>query len=335
MAISYDVCQIRGGSATIGLDGTGGSASVSKTWSTEWQVYVEGVADPSAVDEVMVLNAPGLPRLGTSVYADSQSGQIFPYFSVRNKTATRDEDNAYRFVVTVEYNDESGEEESQEKPADPENIGPTTKISSGSQSATAWDDQYKVGCILPTGTLYSQAITRQVGQINFQHTQYENNFTQAKFTDRLFKANSQTWNGFPAHHALITNISWDPNVEVPIISDPPVTATSNRVTYTISCVDYKVLRLKDNDQSTETIRVGHGALRLLVDDHFLNDANDIKTRMSFNSLNPGAIGKAYLNEDGTLHPVQAGQKVDGKLPPPPMRWHPIQNITPFTFLRGA
>lgn len=333
MAVTYEVCQLRGGGATFKKERTGALEKIIKTHTTKWSVLASGIADPSEVDEVMAGNAPGLPSLDSSVYSDKETGQIFPYFNLRKKTVRRDDSNAYRFVVDLEYSDESGEQEPQDKPDNPEDLCPQVSYSSEEKAYTLWSDYAGDPVLLPTGNFHGEAVLGSAPVIVITHKQYENSFDVDDQRDLLFKTNSVDFAGYGPNHALITAINWQPvNVPVNDPNDPDATFATNEVTYTIKCVEFPYEYLDSDSETVETKQVGWEVIRPLIDTSFLKAANDITTRKDFVPKDGNSIGNCYIKEDGTAHQAtnQPGYGVA-----PPAKFYLKYPNTPFNFLRSC
>lgn len=336
MALTFSVCQLRQGAATLRRESTGALEKTVKTHQTSWEVIASGINDPSEVDEVMAAQASGLPTLGSSVYVDKDTGQVFPYFFCDSKSATRDPSNGFRFEVRVTYKDESGEDSPQDAPADPENLCPVISFSSGDMQNTAWDAVLNGVSSkpfrLPTGDEYDQALTERMGILTVSHTQYENSFDEDDFKDRIMKVNDNTYRGYAAGGAMITAISWS-RVDVPVSGGG--TVSSFKVQYTIECVERSYKTLTDTatlPTHVETRTAGHHELRIRASDRFLTAPNDLGTAVSNLSANPDDIGPCFVKPDGTRYP----NAVQGTLAqaPPIDRWMPQAEI-PFTFLRSC
>jgi len=333
MALTYDVCQLRPGTATLRRQSTGALERTIKTHQTTWEVIAKGIADPSEVDEVMAAQAFGLPTLGSSVYVDKQTGQVYPYFFCTSKTATRDRTNAYRFEVQCVYKDEEGDESPQDKPSDPENLCPVVTFSSEEAGETAWngdnvcpDTPTQKAILLPTGEFYDSAVVRRKGALIVTHKQYENVFSEADFRARIFHVNTGDYRGYPGGHALITGITWS-KVQVPVIGD--ITVASNLVTYTINCVETSTLTLLDNGNTT-SMKIGHHAVRIREDTQYLEVANDAGSKVSYNTKFPNTIGRCFLKTTGEKHD-QDKQTPEGSVAPLD-KWR-VQPDISFSFLR--
>lgn len=336
MALTFQVCQLRQGSATLRRESTGALEKTQRTHQTSWEVIATGIADPSEVDEVMAAQATGLPSIGSSVYVDKQTGQVYPYFFCDSKSATRDPSNGYRFEVRCTYKDDSGDEDPQDPPADPENLCPVISFSSGDSQSTAWGAVLNDGSSkpfrLPTGDPYEQALTERIGVLTVSHTQYENTFNESVFQSRIMKVNSDTYRGYAAGGAMVTSINWS-LVNVPISAGGFV--SSYKVQYTIECLARTYKTLTDTATlpthvTTET--AGHHVLRVRSSDRFLTAANDLSTVVSNVSANPDDIGPCFIKPDGTRY-VNAVQGTQADAPPID-RWMPQEEIS-FSFLRSC
>lgn len=317
MALTFSVCQLRQGAATLKRESTGALEKTVKTHQTSWEVVANGISDPSEVDEVMAAQAAGLPTLGSSVYVDKQTGQVFPYFFCDSKSATRDPSNGFRFEVRVTYKDQDGDENPQTPPADAENYCPVVTFGSEEAQETAWngdnvcpDNSLQQAILLPTGEFYDQAVVRRAGALVVTHKQYENVFSEADFRARIYHVNSAEYRGFPAGHALITGITWS-KVQVPIVGN--VTMPSNLVTYTINCVTTTTRTLKD-DGTDVLMEIGHHAIRIREDTQYLENANDAASKVSYNTKFPNTVARCFLKTTGEKHD-QAQQIPEGKVAP--------------------
>jgi len=321
---------MRPGSASFRKESTGALERVVKTLQTTWQVTASGIADPSEVDEIQAGTAAGLPSVNNSVYSDPTTGQIFPYFFCTSKQVTRDPGNGFVFNVTCDYKDELGDETPQDPPTDPENLCPVVTFGSGEEMSTAWSGKLIPGgdgaIALPTGDLYDQAVLQRVGSLTVSHTQYENAFSEADFRARIMHVNSGDYRGYSAGHAMITGITWS-KVLVPIA--PSGTFLSNKVQYTISCINKTYLTMDDfGVPTTET--AGHHHLRIRSGDRFLLEAGNMDSIVSNSSKHPDAIGPCFLKTDGTRH-LEENQGKNASAPPID-QWE-VQPRVSFSFLR--
>lgn len=301
MPAIYTICKTRTGRASFSKANNKALEKIKKTWSVEYQVEVTGVSDPSEVDEVMVGNAPGIPSLASTIYVDPETGNIFPYFTAKNKTVERDSDNALFFKVTVEYNDETGEETNQTPPADAESIAPSLTWSVSERLETAWVDSQGNPILLPTGTLFVQPVVRKIPVLTATITQFENVFDDDDLYDRLYHCNSATWTpgvrSWGPHKAMITDIQYESAV-VPIVGD--VTMNSNKVTYKIECMDYDIENLLNAGGGTETLSIGHESVRIRSDSRYLQGGDPTKVKVALAGQHMG-LTSIYLKEDGSPH----------------------------------
>lgn len=334
MALTFQVCQLRQGAATLRRESTGALEKTVKTHQTSWEVVANGISDPSEVDEVMAAQAAGLPTLGSSVYIDKQTGQVFPYFFCDSKSATRDPSNGYRFEVRVTYKDQDGDENPQTPPADAENYCPVVTFSSGEFQSTAWngdnvcpDAPAQESITLPTGEFYDQAVTRKTGELVVTHKQYENVFDEDDFKARIFHVNEGDYRGYPGGHAMITGITWS-KTQVPITGG--ITMASNLVTYTISCIEGTTKTLDDGG-SAVTMKIGHHAIRIREDTQYLAVAGEPASKLSYNTRFPNTVSRCFLKSNGTKH-AEANQIGGGGLVAPLDKWL-VQPKLSFAFLR--
>jgi len=328
MALTFDVCQLRPGSASFRKETTTALEKVVKTFQTTWEVIASGISDPSGVDEILAGNATGLPSVNNSVYSDPVSGQLYPYFFCTNKSVRRDPSNAYRFEVTCDYKDDSGDENPQDEQTDAENYCPVVSFSSAEQTQTAWSGSTNGSTraiTLPTGDFYDQAVLEKAGVLTVTHTQYENVFSEADFRVRIMHVNSAVYRGYDPGHALITGISWS-KVRVPIA--PNTTMLSNKVTYSIACVN-KTYQYMDNGGLVQTDDWGWHQLRIRSGDRFLLNGGDMDSIVSNSSKFPDSIGPCFLKEDGTRH-VKQGKEAPAA---PIDKWQVQPNTNFGTFLR--
>ena len=334
MALTYEVCQLRPGSATLQRQTTGALEKTVKTHQTTWEVVANGISDPSEVDEIMAAQAPGLPTLGSSVYVDKQTGQVFPFFFCDSKSVTRDGSNAFRFEVRCTYKDQDGDEQPQDPPDDPENLCPVVTFSSEEAQETVWnadnvcpDATSQEAVLLPTGEFYDAAVVRRKGALIVTHKQYENVFSEADFRARIFHVNSALYRGYDAGHAIITGITWS-KVQVPVVGN--TTVASNLVTYTINCVDTQT-RTIENDGTPVTMKIGHHVIRIREDTQYLEDATDAGSKVSYNLKFPNTIGRCFLQTNGEKHD-QAQQIPEGTIAPLD-KWKVQPDINFASFLR--
>ena len=305
MPLSYQVNQLRGGSAELTFDASSSSPSFRKSWSTKWEVLFSGAANPLEIDEIYAGSVDGLPVLAQSVYQSAVTGLIYPYLIATSKSVSRDETNAYRFIVDVSYDDPSGDSEASAVPTDPEELEPriTWAVSSGTE--TAWSEADSVRsseprkAVLPTGTLYASPPTRRSTIFTATVQQYENSFSLAKLEQRMGLCNKDTWMGFESYQAIIDDIKWE-YVKIPIVGD--TFQYSYKITYTIVCKKYKVKHLKD-DGSVATKTVGWETVRIRSDNMFNTVPDDPTSRILYTPKNAAAVGDVYRKEDGTPHPV--------------------------------
>ena len=303
MALTLTVCQLRAGGASFRKETSSVFERIIKTHTTTWEVIASGITDPSDVDEVMAGSAAGLPSIGNSVYIDKETGQIFPYFFCDSKQVERDSTNAFRFEVTVGYKDELGDDDPQDRPDNAEDLCPVVTFSSGEKQQTAWNGTNTTpngqggAILLPTGEFYEQAVTRRSGELIVNHTQYENTFNEATFRARIFHVNSGSYRGYGAGHAMITGITWQKAL-IPI--NPNTTMSSNKVSYTISCVNTVTKTLNDQGQP-DPLEVGHHHLRIRQSHDYLAEANNPASKIAYNTTFPNAIGKCFLKTTGEKH----------------------------------
>jgi len=326
MPVTFNVCQTKTGSASFSKESNKALEKIKKTHTIEFLVEAVGASDPSGVDEIMVGNAPGIPSLATSVYQDPETGNIFPYFSAKSKEVTRLDGNGFWFKVVVKYDDETGEEQNQTPPNDPEDIPSTSTWSTGERTETAWDTTDGEPCLLPTRTLYSVPTVRRVPVLIGTFTQFENTFDDSDLYDRLYKCNSQPWTPdaitWAPHEALITDIKYESAV-VPIAGG--ITMNSNKVTYTIECVSYSIKDL-DDDEQIYVIKVGHEAVRIRADTRYLDGGDPKKVKLALAGNHMG-LTSVYLKKNGEPFPA-ANQ---GGIPPHDIL--KLQSEKSFSFLR--
>jgi len=310
MPASYNVCQSRSGSASFSKESNDALEKIKKTMSVEYLVEVTGISDPSEVDPIMVGNAPGIPSLANSIYVDPENGNIFPYFSAKSKTVERMDENGFWFTVTVEYDDETGEEQNQTPPNDPEDIPATLTWTSSEKVQTAWSTTDGNKCLLPTRTYYSVPTTRKVPVLTATLTQFENTFNDSLMYGRLYHCNSDSWTpgtkNWGAYQAMITDIKYE-SARVPVVGG--ITIPSNKVTYTIECVKYTVKNLKE-DGNPEDKTVGHEQVRIRADSRFLDGGGNGNVKVALAGKHMG-LSSIYLKADGTPFPLDK----QGGIPP--------------------
>ena len=336
MALTFSVCQLRPGSANFTRKSTGALEKTIRSHQIVFEVIANGITDPSEVDEVMAGQAAGLPTVGTSVYSDKQTGQIFPYFFCDSKSVTRDLSNAFRFEVRCTYKDEE-DGDAQDTPADPEDLCPIITFSSGEVQKTAWDAYYngttaRKAFFLPTGDKYDAPLLKRVGTLIVSHTQYENAFNELTFASRIMKTNSDIYRGYDPGHAMITSISWSA-VKIPVT--PSGFINTNKVSYTIECLDWEYNTLTETATQADDVSsdlAGHHELRVRSSDRFLANADDLDSIVSNVSAFPDDIGPCLIKKNGLRFP----KAVQGSLAeaPPVDKWLP-QETTSFSFLRSC
>lgn len=329
MPITYEVCKGRTGTATFSRQSNKALEKIKKTWSVNWLVKAIGATDPSEVDEIMVANAPGLPSITNSIYVDPENGQIFPYFSAKSKSVTRRADNAYWFDVEIQYNDDTGEEQSQSPPNDAQDIEPNLVWTSSERLETAWEDQKQEPCLQPTGTLYAAPCVRRIPVLVCTFTQFENVFNDTLMQHRLYSCNSNSWTPesitWGRHQAMITDISYE-EVRVPIVGN--ITMPSHKVTYKIECVEYQIKSLEGDsgNASVKSVDVGHEQVRIRADSRYLQGGDKAKVKVALAGQHMG-LTNIYLDPSGKPHAK------DKQFGIPPHNIHRIQKEISFSFLR--
>lgn len=307
------VKQLRAESAGFQLDRQSTTTLVKVNWETSWEVVYDpdDVTDPSDLNAVIAGAESGLPIVGGSIFYDESSNLILPYVVASNKNVQRDEQNAYRFLVSVSYEQAEGGGQSNTPiapPADAEDIATGITWSVRDHSVTSWSEDDTVTlpaakkCLLPTGSLYANQTTKDTGMLVAKVVQYENTFTLAKVKERLKACNENTWESYIKYGAKIEHIQWR-TVTVPIAG--PSTMTSYLVEYTVACKEYKIKHLKD-DGNVEDKTIGWEEPRIRADAYFNTAADDPTSRSIAVPKTPGDAMELYLKSTGIPH-VKANQ----------------------------
>lgn len=192
MALTWEVCRTRDASGTISVADNDVETSEDRGWSINYLAIASGIEDPFEVTEISALRAPGVPLLKQNVYVDPD-GTVFPYFSARSKTATRNPSNPYVFDIAVEYVDDSGSE-GEEVQANPEDYAPSVKFTVKSRQRSSWTDSDGKSYMLPTGSKYKSPLMIDYPCLVAEVTQLENTFSTTDLKNRMLKVNTSTWN---------------------------------------------------------------------------------------------------------------------------------------------
>ena len=219
MTLSWDVCRTRDGSGTISIADNKIDTKEERSLSVNYRAIANGITDPELVTEISAMRAPGVPRLKYNVYVDPD-GTVFPYFSVRNKSATRNPSNPYVFDISVEYTDDSGSE-GEDVQQTPQEYAANLKFDVKSRQRSSWGDVNGQPYMLPTGSKYKQPLMLDYPCLVLKQDQLEStNFGPATMKDRMLKVNSAAWTDGSGYTwatgtALITAISYE-TVSVPV-----------------------------------------------------------------------------------------------------------------------
>jgi len=302
--ITSTVCQIRNETGSETLDLSSATPRLSRSWQTEFQVIFDGATVPSDVDAMQAMSQTGVPVIGETVYVNPVSGFIRPYLIATSKSAERDSINPYRYVVTVDYTDESPTDAGEvAPPTDPEELDPLISWAIEESTETAWSEDPSVEdpgpeeCVLPTGMLYASPTTRKSCAYVATVTQYENSFNLNKIRERIYGCNKDIWQGFDPYQAQIANIDWQ-YVRMPLSGGG--FQYTYKIAYTIKCKQYELKNLKD-DGTVEDRTVGWEQVRIRADSVVNTIADDPTSRVLLIPKNPASVGPIYMKSNGLPH----------------------------------
>jgi len=331
---SINICRVKAGQDRFGgrWEDQDGESFERRGASRSYIAVAEGYSSPTDVGPADIKASAGIPVPGVSIYV-SESGRVYPYCLCRNVSVTRRPDQSFVFDVDVEYEEpDSGGEDTDTPPADPESLSPVISTALTTHQVTLWNDQVNNSkYLLPNGMLYSMPLTGAVSGLKFEVTQYENSFDAQNLVGRSHVVNDQakTINGiqYAAGSLMVTDVKWDKNVKwFPDPSDENVFVLTNRVKYTVEWKEYTVESLNDLG-NVVSLTCHWGSVAINSSSHFLTAAGNIGTRRLISNDLFQQYGSAYIKSDGTMHPVN----VQGGVPP--QQFFNSQKNSSFNFLR--
>ena len=333
MALSWEVCRTRESSAGISRADNDIDTKEERSWSTNYIAIASGITDPFEVSELSAMRAPGVPRLRHNVYVDPD-GTVFPYFSCKDKSCTRNPSNPYVFDISCDYTDASGNE-GEDVQADPEDYAPSIKFSVKSRQRSAWTDVDGQPYMLPTGSKYKQALSLDYACLVATVVQLENTFGTTDLKNRMLKVNTSTWNVMTAETALITQIKYE-TVEVPVGVAGIITGYQStvKVTYTIEQND---LEVKAGLGTAATVNGAAPAAVGIEDINWLQFRPRIDSLVRFGNKVVAASGinqllsSVYLQPDGKYW--HGPHRAEFASVPPPVDTYRIYENASFNFLR--
>ena len=292
MALTFNVCRLRGTSYNATSNNSGGRKSCTVTFTEKYLVTASGITSPDEVTDIQVAYAAGIPIVNYNTWYDPTTGLGFPLAVCKSKKVTRLDNNGFAFHVDVSYateppqgNESNGPEQETAAAAPPASVGEIPVQISRSvvgreivlYEAPAYDIAgNSIGAggipvttrIMPSSgnklqELFDAPVTRTKPLLRFSITQFEDTFTNATMMSRCFKVNDAAWAGLESKSCMIANIS-AVKQSVQMSTGP---ADKYRVTYTIDYDDYSV-----SDNAGNTLFVGHScALPLISRTYLEND----------------------------------------------------------------
>ena len=190
----FEVCQTR--AATIKVDDAS-TEFVTRTKMSatlNYRVVATGYDNPASVSDVDAAQASGVPMVNGTTFFDSINNSTRPFMICTSKSSERDQQNAFIFNVSVEFEEviDGRESPGGEPPEDLTDISPKISGYITKTERVMWKDLDEVQCTKMPGVdqFYEIPVTQDVAQLKLVIEQYMPYIQFEQMHDWSYKCNS-------------------------------------------------------------------------------------------------------------------------------------------------